>query len=67
MPQLQCPREARWIQRYGFLEQTMDKPDKDGLEDGRQSRRRKYRKVVRKQPGLARGLVPSALFHLPSS
>ncbi len=52
--------EARWIQRYGFLEQTMGKPDEDGLESGRQSRRRKYRKVVRERPGLA----PGALFHL---
>ena len=30
------------------------------MEDGRYSRRRKYRKVVRERPGL----VPSALFHL---
>ena len=30
------------------------------MEDGRNSRRRKYRKVVRERPGLA----PSALFHL---
>ena len=52
--------ESRWIQRYGFLEQTMGKPDEEGLEDGRQSRRRKYRKVVRERPGLA----PGALFHL---
>ena len=52
--------EARWIQRYGFLEQTMGKPDDESLEDGRQSRRRKYRKVVRERPGLA----PGALFHL---
>ncbi len=60
MPQLQSPKEACWIQRYGFLEQTIDKPDEDGLGDGRQSRRRKYRKVVRERPGLA----PGALFHL---
>ena len=32
----------------------------DDVEDGRYSRRRKYRKVVRERPGL----VPSALFHL---
>ena len=60
MPQLQSPRESRWIQRYGFLEQTMGKPDEDGLEDSRQSRQRKYRKVVRERPGLA----PGALFQL---
>ena len=60
MPQLQSPRESRWIQRYGFLEQTMGKPDEDGLEDGRQSRQRKNRKVVRERPGLA----PGALFQL---
>ncbi len=30
------------------------------MEDGRNSRRRKYRKVVRERPGL----VPSALFHI---
>ena len=52
--------EARWIQRYGFLEQTIGKPAEDGLEDGRQSRPRKYREVVRERPGLA----PRALFHL---
>ena len=38
----------------------MGKPDDDAIEDGRNSRRRKYRKVVRERPGL----VPSALFHL---
>ena len=30
------------------------------MEDGRNSRRRKFRKVVRERPGL----VPSALFHI---
>ena len=52
--------EHRWIQRYGFEEHTIGKPDNDSVEDGRYSRRRKYRKVVRERPGLA----PSALFHL---
>ena len=52
--------EHRWIRRYGFEECTMGKPDDDAIEDGRNSRRRKYRKVVRERPGL----VPSALFHL---
>ena len=52
--------EHRWIQRYGFEEHTVGKPDEDSVEDGRFSRRRKYRKVVRERPGL----VPSALFHI---
>ena len=52
--------EHRWIQRYGFEEHTIGKPDDDALEDGRNSRRRKFRKVVRERPGL----VPSALFHI---
>ena len=52
--------EHRWIQRYGFEEHSIGKPDDDAVEDGRFSRRRKYRKVVRERPGL----VPSALFHL---
>ena len=52
--------EHRWIQRYGFEEHTIGKPDNDSVEDGRYSRRRKYRKVTRERPGLA----PSALFHL---
>ncbi len=52
--------EGRWIKRYGFEEHTIGKPDDDALEDGRFSRRRKFRKVVRERPGL----VPSALFHI---
>ena len=52
--------EHRWIQRYGFEEHTVGKPDDDSTEDGRYSRRKKYRKMVRERPGL----VPSALFHL---
>ena len=52
--------EHRWIQRYGFEEHTVGKPDDDAIEDGRNSRRRKFRKVVRERPGL----VPSALFHI---
>ena len=52
--------EHRWIQRYGFEEHSIGKPDNDAVEDGRNSRRRKYHKVVRERPGL----VPSALFHL---
>ena len=52
--------EHRWIQRYGFEEITVGKPDDDAVEDGRNSRRRKFRKVVRERPGL----VPSALFHI---
>ncbi len=52
--------EGRWIKRYGFEEHTIGKDDDDALEDGRNSRRRKFRKVVRERPGL----VPSALFHI---
>ena len=52
--------EHRWIQRYGFEEVSIGKPDDESVEDGRSSRRRKYRKTVRERPGL----VPSALFHL---
>ena len=44
--------EHRWIQRYGFEEVTVGKPDDDAVEDGRNSRRRKYRKVTRERPGL---------------
>ena len=52
--------EHRWIQRYGFEEVTVGKDDDDAVEDGRFSRRRKFRKVVRERSGL----VPSALFHI---
>ena len=52
--------EHRWIKRYGFEEHSIGKPDDEALEDGRNSRRRKFRKVVRERPGL----VPSALFHI---
>ena len=43
--------ERRWIQRYGFEEHTVGKPDDDAVEDGRNSRRRKYRKVVQGEAG----------------
>ena len=52
--------ESRWIERYGFVEHTVGRDDGESLEDGRTSRRRKYRKVIRERPGLA----PAALFHL---
>ena len=52
--------EGRWIARYGFVEHTVGRDDGDAVEDGRASRRRKFRKVVRERPGLA----PGALFHL---
>ena len=52
--------EGRWIERYGFVEHTVGRDDGDSLEDGRTSRRHKYRKVIRQRPGLA----PAALFHL---
>ena len=43
--------EHRWIQRYGFEEVTVGKPDDDAVEDGRNSRRRSFRKVTRERPG----------------
>ena len=52
--------ESRWIERYGFVERTVGRPDDAAMEDGRASRRRHYRTVVRERPGLA----PAALFHL---
>ena len=52
--------EGRWIKRYGFEEVSVGKDDDGFDEDGRNSRRRKYRKTVRERPGL----VPSALFHI---
>ena len=52
--------EHRWVERYGFVEHTIGKPTDRHDEDGRASRRRRYRKVVRERPGLA----PAALFHL---
>ena len=52
--------ERRWITRYGFEEVTVGKSDDDAFEDGRNSRRRSYRKVTKERPGL----VPSALFHI---
>ena len=52
--------EGRWIERYGFVEHTIGRDDDIAEEDGRTSRRRKYRKVVRERPGLG----PAALFHL---
>ena len=52
--------ESRWIERYGFVEHTIGRDDPDSFEDGRTSRRKRYRKVVRERPGLA----PAALFHL---
>ena len=52
--------EGRWIKRYGFEEHSIGKDDDGFDEDGRNSRRRRFRKVVREKPGL----VPSALFHI---
>ena len=52
--------ESRWMERYGFVEHTIGRDDGESVEDGRTSRRRKYRKVIRERPGLA----PAALFHL---
>ena len=39
--------EHRWVERYGFVEHTIGKPSDRHDEDGRASRRRRYRKVVR--------------------
>ena len=51
--------EHRWIQRYGFEEVTVGKPDDDSVEDGRNSRRRKFRKVVQGEAGpRAQRVVP---------
>ncbi len=52
--------EHRWVKKYGFEEHTVGKDNDESMEDGRFSRRRKYRRVVREKPGLA----PAALFHL---
>ena len=52
--------EGRWIKRYGFEEHSISHGDDDSTEDGRLSRRKGYRKVIRERPGL----VPSALFHI---
>ena len=52
--------EGRWIERYGFLEETRSYPEDDAYEDGRTSRRKGFRKTVREKPGL----VPAALFHI---
>ena len=52
--------EKRWVNRYGFEEYTINKADFTSHEDGRASRRRSYKKVVRERPGMA----PAALFHI---
>ena len=49
-----------WIACYGFVEHTVRRPADESLEDGRHSRRRRYRTVIHEHPGLA----PAALFHL---
>ena len=43
--------EGRWINRYGFVEHSIGKDDGHSVEDGRNSRRRKYRKVVKEPAG----------------
>ena len=51
--------EGRWIKRYGFEEHSIGKDDDEVLQDGRNSRRKKHRKVVRERPGAgALGAVP---------
>ena len=47
-------RRARWIARYGFVEHTVRRPADEALEDGRHSRRRRYRTVIRERPGWPR-------------
>ena len=32
--------EGRWIERYGFVEHSIGKPDDESMEDGRNSRRK---------------------------
>ena len=55
--------EGRWVKRYGFEEVSVGKDDDGFDEDGRNSRRRSYRRTVKEKPGL----VPSALFHIISN
>ena len=59
--------EHRWVTRYGFLEHTIGHDD-DLEEDGRHSRRRKYRKTTRERPGLAplRPVPPHRKLNLPA-
>ncbi len=54
--------ESKWVQRYGFLEQSVrhDRDPDDPTEDGSVSRRKSYRNQVKERPGLA----PGALFHI---
>ena len=54
--------ESKWVQRYGFLEQSVrhDRNDDDPTEDGSVSRRKSYRNQTKERPGLA----PAALFHI---
>ena len=54
--------ESKWVQRYGFLEQSVrhDRDLEDPTEDGSVSRRKSYRNQTKERPGLA----PGALFHI---
>ena len=54
--------ESKWVQRYGFLEQSVrhDRDPDDPTEDGSVSRRKSYRNQTKERPGLA----PGALFHI---
>ena len=54
--------EGKWVQRYGFLEQSVrhDRDLDDPTEDGSVSRRKSYRNQTKERPGLA----PGALFHI---
>ena len=52
--------EKRWVDRYGFIERIEKNADEGDVEDGRQSRRKGYRSIVREKPGI----TPDALFHI---
>ncbi len=54
--------ESKWVQRYGFLEQSVrhDRDLDEPTEDGSVSRRKSYRNQTKERTGLA----PGALFHI---
>ena len=61
--------ESRWIERYGFVEHTIGRDDPDSFEDGRTSRRKRYRKVVQGAAGARprRALPPHRQLGLPAA
>ncbi len=52
--------EGRWISRYGIVERITRRGDDEPIEDGRSSRRRRYRTRTVEKPGVS----PAVLFHL---